>query len=168
MRVAIGRVEIEDADVGRVHVRRARRPHVRGDAVLIREPHESANVHHDGMMYDAILLRDLHALEPRRESLHDVLLEKSLLADTAVKPLHGYRAPRDVWQHHGRDHLVILRQLALGDAVVGEEHLLRVRDHALSPSRTTSRALLSGLRPMRRECRSLPCTVHSMNETCTT
>src|SRR6185369_7070353 len=57
-------------------------------------------------------------------------------------------------------------QLALGDAVIREEHLLRVGDH--DDSLVTSAGALSGRRPSRRGWRILPYGVHSRNATWTT
>ena len=80
--------------------------------------------------------------------------------------LHRDRAAANVRQHDRRDRLVVRRELALGDPVVGEEHLLGMRDHGRSL--TTSRAALSVRTPSSRGWRSLSCTVHSMKATCTT
>src|SRR5205814_157141 len=79
---------------------------------------------------------------------------------------HGDGPRAHVRQHHRRHRLVVAGQLALGDAVGGEQHLLGVGDHRLSL--TTSRAALSMRRPTRRGWRILPWGVHSMNATCTT
>src|SRR3954471_14100619 len=69
-------------------------------------------------------------------------------------------------QHVRRNHFVVGGEFALGDSVIGKHHLLGVGDH--DRSRTTSRAVLSSRKPMKRPCRSFPCVVHSMNATCTT
>ena len=74
--------------------------------------------------------------------------------------------PRICGSIERRDRFVVGGQLALGDPVVREQDLLRMRDH--DASRTTSRAALSVRTPRNREWRSLPCAVHSMNATCTT
>src|SRR5262249_39732239 len=95
-----------------------------------------------------------------------VLLEKSLLADATMIPFHRDGTAADMWQHERRDGLVIRGELALGDPVVREQDLVRMRNHDIS--RTTSRADLSVRRPSKRECRSLPCAVHSMKAICAT
>ena len=62
--------------------------------------------------------------------------------------LHRDGTAADVRQHDRRDRLVVRGELALGDAVVREQHLLGVRDHGIS--RTTSRADLSVRTPSNR------------------
>ncbi len=74
-------IEVEDADVGVVQVRRARRPHVRRDAVLVGEPEQRSRVADERMVHRAALLRNLDALQPLGETLRDVLLQEALLAD---------------------------------------------------------------------------------------
>src|SRR5205814_5435663 len=105
-------------------------------------------------------------LEPVGEALRDVLLPEAFLPDARRISLHRHRTSADVRHEQRRDRFVVARQLALGNAVVGEEDFVGVRDHGAS--RTTSRASLSKRTPSSRGCRSLPCTVHSMKATCTT
>src|SRR5688572_28730600 len=118
------------------------------------------------MVYGTVLLRDFDPLEPRRKALRHVLLNEALFSDAGGIPLHRDRTARHMRHHDRRNHLVVLRQLPLGNSVVREQHLLGVRDHA--SSLTTSRAALSVRTPINRGCRSLPCSVHSRNATCTT
>src|SRR5215471_703486 len=118
------------------------------------------------MMHRAALLRHCDAMQPFGETLRHVLLKESLLSDAALKALHRDGAAANVRQHYRRDHLVICRELALGDPVVQEQHLFGMRDQRAS--RTTSGADLSLQRPRNRGCRSLPNFVHSMNPACTT
>ena len=106
-------------------------------------------------------------LQPGREAVDDVLLQEALGADARRKPLHRDRPAAQVRQHHRRDQVVVGGQLALGDAVVGEEHLVGMRD-GHGRSRTTSRAALSSRRPSSRGWRSLSYGVHSVKATCTT
>src|SRR5687768_16881122 len=47
------RIEIKDADVGLVKVRRTRRPDVNRDAVLVREPQQRSRVGHNRMIDSA-------------------------------------------------------------------------------------------------------------------
>ena len=141
LRILFRRIEIEDTDVRVVEVGCARRPHVRRDAVLIGEPEQRTSVSGDGMMNRAVLLRHLDALQPRGEPLRHVFLDEPLVPDAGGVALHGDRAPLDVRQHDRRDGLVIRCHRALCDPIVGEQHLLGMRDHARSL--TTSRALLS-------------------------
>ena len=69
------------------------------------------------------------------KSLRDVLLPEALLADAGGIALHRDRPAAEVRQHHRRDRFVVGGQLALGDPVVGKQHLLGMRDHALLPAR---------------------------------
>ena len=138
--VVFGGVEIEDADVGVVQVRRARRPHVRGDAVLVGQPQQRSRIADERMAHRPALLGHLDALQPTRESLRDVLVHEARLADARREALHRDRTRADVRQHDRRDRLVVRRELALRDPVLREHHLLGMRDHV---SFTTSRAGLS-------------------------
>src|SRR4051812_37998055 len=117
-------------------------------------------------MDDAILLRYFDALQPRREPSRDVLLHNTLAADAGRVALHGDWSAADMRQHNRGDGLVVRSHFALRNAILREQYLLRVRDHGASLK--TSRAALSMRTPSNRGCRSLPCTVHSMNATCTT
>ena len=111
--IVLGRIEIEDADVRVVEVRRARRPDVRRDAVLVGDPEQRARVGDERIVHRAVLLRHLDALEPRGEALRHVLLDEALLADAGRKALHRDRPAADVRQHHRRDRLVVGGELAL-------------------------------------------------------
>ena len=119
------------------------------------------------MVHGAVFLGHRDALEPGGKPLHDVFLKDSLLTDAAIEPLERDGSPEDVRKHQRRDHLVIRSKIGFGNAVIREENFLRVRDddvlHELS--RTHSRGRLSVRTSMSRECRSLPCSVHSMNDT---
>src|SRR5262252_9670537 len=100
------------------------------------------------MMNRAVLFRDRDASEPLGESLGHVLLPEAFRAGAGRIPLHGDRPIQDVWQERGCDRFVIAGQLALRDAVLRKQHLLRMSNHGAS--RTTSRAGLSKRTPSRR------------------
>ena len=160
------RIQVEHTDVRVVHVRRARCPHVRRDAVLVDKPQQRPRVRDDWMVHDAVLLGNLDALQPFRKPFRHILLNKSLLADAGRKAFHRDGTTNDVRQHHGRDHLVVSGEFAFRNPVIREQHLFGMGDHHVSL--TTSRGDLSYRTPSSRGWRSLPCTVHSMNATCTT
>jgi hypothetical protein len=124
-----GRVEVEDADVRVVQVRRARRPHVLSDGVLIGHPEQRTQVGDERMVHDAVLLRHLDPLEPVGKPLRHVLLPETLPADARRVALHGDGAGADVRHHHRRDRLVVGGELALGNPSVWKQHLLRMRNH---------------------------------------
>src|SRR5262249_50735252 len=67
---------------------------------------------------------------------------------------------------HGCHGLVVGGQLGLRDAVLGEQHLLGVRDQP-SPSAAVDAGPSPPI-PRRRGWRSFPCAVHSMKATVTT
>src|SRR5690606_20207898 len=117
VRVFFERIEIEDADIRVEEVGYARRPDVRRDAVLVRKPSQATGIVDDGMLHDATFLRNGRALEPLG-TLLQVFLEEPLFADPAVIPLHRDRASAKVGKHDRRDGLVVLGELALGDALI--------------------------------------------------
>src|SRR5204863_5792725 len=111
-------------------------------------------------VHRAALLLHFDALQPLGETFRDIFLKKSLLSDSAMETFHGNGAPTNVGQHHGGNQLVVRGEFALGNAVVGEQNFVGMRDQRAS--RTTSRAALSLRMPRNRGCRSLPNFVHSM------
>ena len=78
--IVFRRIEIEDADVGVVEVGRARRPHVRRDAVLVGEPQQRSRV---GRRADDAPCRPSSAPRPARSHagnpFDDVLLDEPLV-----------------------------------------------------------------------------------------
>ena len=98
-------------------------------------------VRHDGMVHDAVFLRDLDTLQPFRKSFRHILLNKSLLTDAGRKAFHRDGTTNNMRQHHGRNHLVVSGEFAFRDPVIGEQHFFGMGDHHVS--RTTSRGDLS-------------------------
>ncbi len=99
----------------------------------------------------AARLRHLHALDPAREVVRDVLVEEPLALDPVGEPLHAHRAGAHVREHPFGHPLVVGREVRLRDPVVREQHLLRVRQRDRvqdGTSRTTSAAGLSSRSPM--------------------
>src|SRR5579872_1502265 len=90
-----GRIEIEDADIGAVEIRDARRPDVVRDRVLVRGPQERWQIVDERMAHGAVLLRHVDARQPLRESLDDALLPEAFLADAGWVALHRDRTSRD-------------------------------------------------------------------------
>src|SRR5687767_13196859 len=130
------------------------------------------------MMDDPVLFRHLDALQPGWKSLRHVLLPETLGADPLRIALHRQRPSAQLRHDDRRHRLVIGGQIALRDAVLREQHFVRMRDHdcsltTWSPalagySRTMSFACLSKRTPSKRGWRSLSFPVHSMKPTCTT
>src|SRR5678815_1361805 len=81
------------------------------------------------MMNGPVFLRHLNAFEPFGKALDHILLKKPWCSDATVISLHRDRPPSQVWQHHGRDHLVIRGKFAFRDPVFREKNLVRMRDH---------------------------------------
>ena len=160
IRSVAGWIEIKNADVGLVKVRRTRRPDVNRDAVLVREPQQRTRVSHNRMIDSALVLWNLDAFQPCRKTFRDVLLKEAGRGDTAVITLHRYGATPDVRQHQGRNARVVRREFSLRDAVVGKEDFLWMTNHYL-----TSRGSLSLRIPGSRGWRSLLCLVHWMKPT---
>ena len=103
-----------------VQIRHARRPHVRRDAVLVRQPQQRSHVVDERMVDRAVLLRHLDALEPLGKSLRTSFWKNPFAPMPA-----GYRSivtgrPRMCGSMQRRDRFVVRGQLALGDAVVRE------------------------------------------------
>ena len=129
------RVEVEDHLVGVVDVGGAAEPHVRGDAALVGQVGEVVgfaadhvgDLVADGPLPGAAVGRG-HPLDPVREVPADLLLEEAAAADPVREPVHGDRPPADEREHPRGDGPVVRDQVALGDAVAGEQHLLRMGD----------------------------------------
>ncbi len=129
------RVEVEDHLVGVVDVGGAAQPHVRGDAALVGQVGEVVGGPADGVgdlvadggLAGAAVGRG-HPLDPVREVPADLLLEEAAAADPVREPLQGDRAAADQREHPRGDRPVVGDQVALGDAVGREQHLLRVGD----------------------------------------
>src|SRR5688572_4721169 len=114
---------------------------MRRDAVLVDEPEQGFGIRHQWIVDNPILLRDLDALEPLRESFRYILLNESLSCDAGGIAFHRDRAADDMRQHHRRDHLVIAGKFTFCDASVWKQDFVRMCDHHVSL--TTSRADLS-------------------------
>ena len=98
------------------------------DRVLVREPLQRAAIVGERVVHRAVLLRRLHALQPRGKAFHHVLLQEALAADAGGEALHRDRPVAQVGEHHVRHRVVVRRELGLRDPVVRKEHLLRMRD----------------------------------------
>src|SRR3954452_8871636 len=126
-------------------IRQSRGPDVRRHAVLVREPEQRFDIVRNGMMYGAALLGNFRTLQPVRETLLHVFLKEACLGDTAMISLHSDRPCLYMREHVRFDEIVVVREFAFGDPVIGEHQLVRMCDHGAS--RTTSRADLSSRKP---------------------
>ena len=100
-RLVLARIEIEHANIGVPQVRDARGPHVKRDAVLIRQPEQRARIGDDGMMDCASLLLHFDALQPFGKTLRNIFLKEALLTDAPVISFHRY-GPTANMRQHGR------------------------------------------------------------------
>jgi hypothetical protein len=127
-------IEIEHAQIRLVELRYPRDPDVGRDRVLVGEPDERSRVADQRVVHGparlVVALLNLDPLEPARKPLRHVLLDEALLLDAGGEPLHRDRTSPDVRDHERRHRLVVRAQLTLGDAGVGEEHLVGMGDHA--------------------------------------
>lgn len=62
-------IEIKNADLGLVKVRRTRRPDVNRDAVLVRQPYQRSCVGNNRMIDTAFILRNRDAFQPCRKAI---------------------------------------------------------------------------------------------------
>src|SRR4051812_21228303 len=109
--------------------------------VLIGQPEKRIDIACNRMMYGAAFLWDFDPLQPLGKAFFHIFLEEAVSTDAAMVSLHRDGPPAYVRQHIRRNELVIRREFALGDPVLREHQLLRMRNHGTS--RTTSRAALS-------------------------
>jgi hypothetical protein len=127
VRVAAG-VEVEDEEVGIVRAVRLRQPAVRGDARLPREIDQRGGVVAHRVAHRAALLGEFGGVHPVREVVGGVLLHQRLAADAVRVALHHQRTSPQPRYGTGGDPTVVVGEFALGDPVVGEEHLLGPAD----------------------------------------
>ena len=133
-KVVAGWIEIEDHLVGVIGLVDATEPHVRCDARLIRQVHQCRRILADHMPYGPLPLLHRGRVNPRREVRGGLLLNEPRALDPIRKPLHRHGPIAEVRQHRAGDMFVIVGELALVDALVGEEQLLRPREmHRLPP-----------------------------------
>jgi hypothetical protein len=118
----VGRVEVEDQPVGLLEVVGARREDVRRDAVLVRHEYERRGlVGQRHRRLAAVALDQLDAVDPLREVERDLLDEDAVALEPARVHEHRQRPVLDVRHHRRTDAGVVLGQVELRDAVVGED-----------------------------------------------
>ncbi len=145
----LGRVEVEDQPVRVVGAVGLRQPPVQGDGALVGEEDQGGRVLGQDVRDGAALLRHLGAPHPVREVVRHVLLEEAPLADAARMALQRQRAAAQVRQHPWGHGAVVLREVGLGDAVLGEQHLLRPADRDGAPARPYLQGLRHRVLPLR-------------------
>ena len=136
-RVALARVEVDQQVVGPLDVVHARVPRVQLDAAEVDHPGERGRVV-DDREHGRVAARELHELlaDEVRVRRHALLVEE-LPLDAVRVALHVEWPAADVVQRARRDVEVVGDQIALRQARLGEEDLVRVRDlNLVRPIRT--------------------------------
>src|SRR6185437_15814998 len=87
-------------------------------------------------------------LEPARRDpighpFRRLLLEEAPARKPLAPPLHRERPVAQMREERGRDLPVVVEEIALRDAVLGEEHPIAARKLDLRHSRSSSRAITS-------------------------
>ena len=85
--------------------------------------------------------RDGRGLEPFWRRVGDALLKERLLVCAVDEALEHGRAIAEVVDHGVGNRQVVVDEIELGDLWAGEEHLVRIRDPDLLPSRLDHRVL---------------------------
>src|SRR5688500_13771359 len=101
---------------------------VRRDAVLVGEVDERGRVVADRVLDRAALLLHRDASDPVGEVVGSGLLVEALSFDPVREAVHGNGAPLHVRDHPRRDAPIVLDQISLGEADVGEQHLIEARE----------------------------------------
>ena len=121
-------VEVDDHPVRFVQLGDAAEPDVWRDAPLVRDVNESRGVVTDDMGDGPAHLGHGHPMDPVGEMRRDRLLVDRRAAIGPRKPLDRDRPAAQVGQHHLRDAVVVLHDLALGDVRGREEQAIVVGD----------------------------------------
>lgn len=101
---------------------------VRGGARLVGEVEEGGGVVADHVGDGPALFGQLGSVDPVREVVRDVLLHEGRPVDAVGVPFQHERPSAQLGQHAPGDRAVVVREVGLGDAVIGEEHLVRAAD----------------------------------------
>ena len=127
-------IEVEHHLVGLVGLLDAREPDVHRHHVVLGQVDESRRIVDYGVRDSAAPLEiERRALDPGRKRIGHALLLNGVVLDPTRKSIHVQRTVADMRNHARRNLLVILSELALGDAVRREEDLLGVSDRDLLP-----------------------------------
>ena len=180
-------IEIEHEPIGLVDMVERHAPIVDLERADLHQPEQTRLVVDIEIVLLALAARDRDLLDRLAHALHGVALEEMLLVD-AFRTAHQADRPfHDVRQHEGRDGLVIVGEVELGEADIRDNStrsglvsvmpsnvgslaflagsVLVVAMSASSSSacsRCTSRAGLSSRRPLKLGCLSRPSRVHSV------
>src|SRR5688500_5475053 len=96
--------------------------------VLVRHPQQRSRVGNDGMMHHAVLLRHFDALEPWGKPPRDVFLPETFFPDSCGVAFHCHWPAAQMRKKHPRHRFVISSQISFGDAIIGKQHLLGMRN----------------------------------------
>src|SRR4051794_6248624 len=142
----VGRVEVEEHEVRPVGLVDARVPRVHVDAVHLHHPEERVarvderEVDEPRLSFAAPRpCAELTRRDPVRHPLGRLLLEERAAREPFAPALHRERPVLQVRQEHVGDLVVIAEQVALRDAVVGEQHAVGRAQLHLRHARTAHR-----------------------------
>jgi hypothetical protein len=137
----VRRVEVEEHEVGSLGLVDPRVPGVHVDAVHLHHPEERELVVHEREVDEPRLALSRPGAEPLRRdpvrlALGRVLLEEEAARGPLPEPLHRERPVLQVRDERGRDGGVVVPEVALRHAVLGEEHAVGAREAHLAAAAT--------------------------------
>jgi hypothetical protein len=145
--VLAGRVEIHDEEIGVVEPIDAAQPGMQAEGTEVGEVDQRRlRVAHRQVLPLAPRLLHPHGGHPVRKVLRHLLLVEAVGRDPVREPLQDEGVVTQPRQDVIRNRIVVVDDLALGDAVVGEQHLVLVR----RVDRVASEAPLAHRPPLRR------------------
>src|SRR5262249_41957438 len=140
---------------------------VHRDAAEVHERERRLPPAADDVVSHAVLVDDAHRGRVARHAVRLLLLPEALSAEAIRTTAEDERPTLHVRPDLREDALVVVDEVALRVALVGPEHLRRVRDRDRH-ARTHSSGRLSSRRPRKTGWRSFLSSVHSWNEICAT
>jgi hypothetical protein len=127
------RVEVDAQLIGVCEIVGAHRMRIEIDASEVDGPHQAGGIVEHGLLRRragcVLELRDIDVVGA--VLLGCPLLEDRLLGDALDEAFEDHRALGDASQRAGRDGQVVLDQVELGDADIGEDDLVRMGDQHL-------------------------------------
>ncbi|SHU16053.1 Uncharacterised protein [Mycobacteroides abscessus subsp. abscessus] len=128
------RVQVDAQLVGVVQVIGAHRMRIEIDTAEVDHPGQRRRIGDDGLAgRGPARIVQLRRGDPIRTFFRHALLKHRLLRDALDEPLQDHRPVAYPAQRPVCDIEVVVDQVALGDARVGKDHFIRVRDGDIAP-----------------------------------